>query len=94
MSARPVVCYACGEEWDSDPRLSVPCPVAGCHAGVGAMCLRPSGHRVSLAFGAQPHQEREQLAMDRGFLRMCSAAPREERTQRQGDLFGASGGAG
>lgn len=65
-----VQCRNCGEEWPRDPALEVPCPV--CRARVGAKCKRPSQHGV---WGGQPHAERDQAAMDAGFLRPCPKGP-------------------
>lgn len=45
----------CGDSWDSDPRLAVPCP--SCKARVGVMCDRPSGHKLSGQF-RNPCKER------------------------------------
>jgi predicted RNA-binding Zn-ribbon protein involved in translation (DUF1610 family) len=69
-----VQCTACGQEWPRDPALEVKCPK--CSAAIGHYCVgkRPSGHRVR--FGSvQIHPDRDQLAMDRGFLQKCAAAP-------------------
>jgi hypothetical protein len=61
-------CRSCGETWARDPRLEVPCP--SCRVGVGARCVRPSGHTT---FGGQPHEAREEAAIVAGFLsRECT----------------------
>lgn len=65
-----VFCHLCGQEWPRDPRLEVACPT--CKASIGVRCMRPSGHRSYT--GDQPHIEREELAIMRGFLtRTCPA---------------------
>ena len=53
-----VTCDRCGQSWERDPALEVPCPACG--AGVGQGCRRPSGYTgpfVGL------HTERDILAM-------------------------------
>jgi predicted RNA-binding Zn-ribbon protein involved in translation (DUF1610 family) len=55
----PVVCLKCGQEWERDPDLEVPCPVCG--AGVGQRCRRPSGHSGPFVGF---HAERDILAME------------------------------
>jgi hypothetical protein len=52
-------CLRCDDEWDTDPRIAVPCP--HCQAPAGSPCRRPSGHVHSASF-AQPHKDRRQLA--------------------------------
>lgn len=65
-----VSCELCGEQWPRDPRLEVPCPA--CKARIGVRCMRPSEHRAFT--GDPPHIEREELAIQRGFLgRTCPA---------------------
>lgn len=64
-----VICNRCGQEWERDPALEVPCPT--CQAKVGQKCKRPSGHTV---WGGQPHDERDRAAMEAGFLKSCPAA--------------------
>jgi len=53
--------------------LEVVCPK--CNAAVGRFCAerRPSGHRVR--FVELVHNERDQLAMDLGFLQKCPGPP-------------------
>jgi hypothetical protein len=69
--SKPVTCSLCGQEWPRDPRLEVPCP--SCRARIGSPCERPSGHRA-----AEIHIEREQKAVDEGFLsKECPGAPRD-----------------
>jgi hypothetical protein len=65
-----VTCHTCGQEWERDPVLEVECPV--CHAKVGQVCRRPSGHNV---FGNSFHPAREDAAMAAGFLQMCPKGP-------------------
>jgi hypothetical protein len=68
-----VSCQHCGEEWERDPALEVPCPI--CNSMVGHYCghKRPSGHKVR--FGSTLiHPARDQLATNRGFLQRCPAA--------------------
>ncbi len=81
-------CTACGQQWERDPRLEVACPT--CNAAVGNACAfaAPSGHRRSQAFmGAQPHEEREELAIQRGYLtREC---PNNPRAAAQREMFEA-----
>lgn len=65
----PVSCDLCGETWDTDPRLSVPCPQ--CSAPAGRNCRRPSGHPVM----GTVHIPREQAAVDAGLMSVyCSGA--------------------
>jgi hypothetical protein len=65
----PAHCRGCGQTWPRDPRLEVNCP--RCGAAAGTSCRRPSGHAA-----AEIHVEREQLAIDRGFLSApCPASP-------------------
>jgi hypothetical protein len=66
-------CLACGETWPRDPRLEVECP--RCRPPIGLRCKRPSEHQAS-----EIHVEREQLAVDRGFLsKTCPAYQGRER---------------
>lgn len=58
-----VSCNKCGQTWERDPRLEVPCP--RCNVEVGQVCRRPSEHPT---FGGVPHREREELAIQSGFL--------------------------
>lgn len=79
-----VSCSHCGETWDRDPALVVPCP--RCHARAGASCRRPSGHECAL------HIERDAAALASGLLAPCPKAPRDDRaalsvTPSQGRLF-------
>ncbi len=62
-------CNRCGQEWDEHPMLGVPCPKCRAHVGVWCSSSRPSEHRVR--FGTQIHVEREQAAMDAGYLTKC-----------------------
>lgn len=55
MKRAPFRCSGCGDEWDADPRLGVPCPTCG--AAVGRRCKRPSEHTAS-----QPHRARRRAA--------------------------------
>lgn len=57
----------CGKTWPRDPALEVPCPT--CRAGVGARCVKPSGHR----FWAyeNPHADRDILADRQGHYGPC-----------------------
>lgn len=61
-------CASCGQEWKKHPATVVPCP--DCHAGVGLVCVRPSGHTVPLG---EIHVRREQAAVDAGLLLRCTA---------------------
>jgi hypothetical protein len=62
MSRRgPVSCSGCGQSWELHPVLEVACPQCGARAG--AWCVRPSEHQA-----ADLHVDREQLAVDLGFL--------------------------
>lgn len=87
VACETVVCSACGQEWPRDPALEVACPK--CAAKVGHYCRRkrPSGHDAT--FEKQLiHPERDQLAMDRGFLERCRAAPKlPPALPEQGSLF-------
>jgi hypothetical protein len=72
-----VRCSACGQSWTRDPALEVVCPT--CNSQVGSYCgsKRPSGHKVR--FGSTLiHPARDQLAVDRGLLRRCTAARKED----------------
>lgn len=69
-------CKLCGETWTRDPALEVPCPT--CRAKVGSRCKRPSGHECDV------HVDRDQLAMDMGYLKPCSTTKKQE---SQGTLF-------
>lgn len=51
----------CGDSWDNDPRLSVPCP--SCNAKAGVMCKRPSEHTLSGQF-RQPCKARLTAAFE------------------------------
>lgn len=53
-----VSCSLCGQSWERDPVLEVPCPV--CPAEIGEQCKRPSGHPI---WGGQPHSVRDRQAM-------------------------------
>jgi hypothetical protein len=64
----PAYCRRCGQTWPRDPRLEVACP--RCGAAAGTSCRRPSGHAA-----AEIHVEREQLAVDQGFLSAPCPAP-------------------
>jgi hypothetical protein len=68
-----VTCSTCGEYWQRDPALEVPCPT--CHARAGVKCRRPSGHPCEL------HASRDQAAIDAGFLRRCPQGPSAQREQ-------------
>lgn len=83
----PVVCHACGQEWPRDPALEVECPK--CDAKVGHYCIvrRPSGHTANFGNKTLIHPQRDQLAMDRGYLQRCPAAPAMERETKQESLF-------
>jgi len=61
-----VRCSRCCQEWPRDPALEVVCPT--CNVGIGVKCKRPSGHNV---WGDQPHEARDRLAMERGFMEKC-----------------------
>lgn len=76
-----VTCRHCGQEWPRDPALEVPCPQ--CQAPVGRPCKRPSEHNV---WGNQPHASRDQLAMERGFLKPCPKGPSAQQP-RQASLL-------
>lgn len=65
-----VICSACGQQWQRHPALEVPCPQCG--AAEGRHCIRPSEHSGPLV---TPHIPREQLAVDRGLLELCSKGP-------------------
>jgi len=52
-------CSNCGQEWDRDPAIEVPCPT--CDAAVGEKCSRPSDHSGSFV---HPHVTRDDLAME------------------------------
>lgn len=52
-------CNRCGDQWEEDPRLSVPCPT--CHARAGSRCRRPSGHSGLLI---DPHAARKRAAFE------------------------------
>lgn len=54
-----VTCVQCGQAWEIDPALLVPCPT--CHVKVGQRCKRPSGHGV---WGGEPHPDRDRVAMN------------------------------
>jgi hypothetical protein len=73
-----VSCSLCGQEWPRDPALEVECPK--CHAKVGHYCIvrRPSGHTANFGQKDLIHPQRDQLAMDNGFLRRCPASPKIE----------------
>lgn len=73
-----VSCHFCGQQWTRHPALEVECPK--CSADVGLGCRRPSGHTGPFI---EPHEEREQLAVDRRILGMCSEGPtaRKQRSQ-------------
>jgi hypothetical protein len=66
-----MVCLRCGREWPKDPRLAVPCPT--CFVKAGRPCKRPSGHAGGWI---ECHVEREQAALDGGFLDRCPEADR------------------
>lgn len=77
------ICQWCGQEWTRHPALAralgeVECPKCGADVGLG--CRRPSDHAGPFV---EPHIEREQLAMDRKLLGMCSKGPtaKQQRTQ-------------
>lgn len=55
--AAPFVCDSCGDSWEKDPRLAVPCPTCG--QKIGSNCRRPSGHYTSL-----PHSRRRKAAFE------------------------------
>ncbi len=68
-----VSCQLCGQKWPRDPRIEVPCP--SCPAPVGVKCQRLSGHNV---WGGQPHETREEAAIQAGFMtRECAGAKRK-----------------
>ena len=70
-----VHCRNCGQEWEADPRLAVPCP--SCPADAGDPCRRPSEHRCAV------HVEREQTAIDAGeFSATCPAISGEGDTEQ------------
>lgn len=66
----PVDCFYCGQTWPEHPARGLGCP--RCHAAPGSPCRRPSEHEL---YGGQVHREREQLAVERGFLGMCPEGP-------------------
>ena len=68
-----VSCKRCGDTWDRDPALEVKCPT--CDSRVGSYCCspHPSGHHVKFGIPLI-HAARDQLAMDKGFLKPCVAA--------------------
>ena len=59
-----ITCQLCGEQWDKDPALEVPCPV--CPAKVGQWCRRPSEHRAMLL-----HRPRIKAAEAAGKISKC-----------------------
>jgi predicted nucleic acid-binding Zn-ribbon protein len=61
-----VRCSRCGQEWQRDPALEVPCP--SCPAEIGQKCRRPSGHPASI------HVDRDRRALEAGMLEPCPAA--------------------
>lgn len=75
-SARVFVCHGCGDAWDQDPRLIVPCPT--CHAKAGATCVRPSEHRTTM-----PHKARRERAFAH---RPCSCLAQWENRCTQPEL--------
>lgn len=81
-----VFCHNCGQEWERDPALEVPCPK--CNALVGHYCIvrRPSGHTANFGLKTLIHPQRDALAMERGYLQKCGAAPKPEE-KPQGELF-------
>jgi hypothetical protein len=72
----PFVCQSCGDSWEKDPQLAIPCPICGANAG--AKCLRPSEHRASI-----PHKARRTQAFE---LAPCSCLRIWEEGQRQKGL--------
>lgn len=70
-----VTCNNCGQTWERDPRLEVPCP--DCEADVGQRCRRPSEHECEV------HVAREQRALDEGKLQMCPAGPSSQKARRK-----------
>lgn len=50
----------CTVTWPRDPVLEVPCP--SCGVGIGAVCLRPSGHRK---WGAKFYCDARDIAADK-----------------------------
>ena len=50
-------CLACGQTWQRDPALEVPCPT--CRASIGQRCRRPSGHQAS-----EVHADRDRHALE------------------------------
>lgn len=70
-------CSGCGQTWERDPALAVPCPTCGARAG--SRCKRPSGHECEV------HVERDRAALAGGFIERCPAAPV---TAEQGFLWG------
>lgn len=65
MQTQPTECARCGEKWPHDPALFVDCPA--CPARAGFPCKTPSGHTK---MGV--HNHRDQLALDRGFIKPCN----------------------
>ena len=74
----PVTCHACGEEFPRHPALEVKCP--DCGANVGVHCTKPSGH--TFWKHELPHVNREQLAVDRGLMNICTAARKPQEGRR------------
>ena len=61
-----VRCSRCGQKWQRDPALEIPCP--SCPAEIGEKCRRPSGHPASI------HVDRDRRALEAGVLEPCPAA--------------------
>lgn len=82
-----VSCSLCGQQWPRDPALEVSCPKCGAQVGRYCVVRRPSGHTCNFGQKTLVHRERDQLAMDRGFLERCPAAQIEPAKEIQQSLF-------
>lgn len=82
MSDRRFVCArGCGDSWDEDPRLVVPCPHCGAAAGVG--CRRPSEH---VGHFVEPHAARREAAFALNPCRCLALWDAAHATEAQGAL--------
>lgn len=70
-----IFCGLCGDGWERDPALEVRCPT--CFRAPGRRCVRPSGHECKI------HADRDQLAMDEGWLKPCAGVVRPVQLPRQ-----------
>jgi hypothetical protein len=69
-------CNWCGESWEKNPVLSVPCPT--CQVPAGRRCVRPSEHKVPMG---DYHQARARAAYEAGFLGKCHCVHEAQASQ-------------